>query len=70
MPIDRRWLILPNARVVRPSPESLVEEALTGSTATFQLDGRAVTAEIHEGCLLWASLPQDLRRISGLFIQK
>ncbi len=69
MPIDKRWLVFPLARAIRPSSESLVQEPVTGSTATFVIESRSVAADIPEGSILWASTPQDLRRISGLFIQ-
>lgn len=69
MPVDRRWLLHPIARVMRPDRDSLVEESPTNHVAVFILEGRNVTAEAPEGSLLWASSPQDLRRISELFVK-
>jgi hypothetical protein len=68
MPIDKRWLAAPLARVLRPGQDSPVQETVTGTTAAFILNNRNVTADVPEGSLLWASEPQDLRRISGLFL--
>jgi hypothetical protein len=68
MPIDRRWLVQPDARIIQPGPEGLVKIPLTGTAATLQLNGRTITADVSAGNLLWASSPEDLGQISGLFI--
>lgn len=69
MPIDKRWLLFPDARAVRPYNDELIREPVTGSATSFSLEGKAVTAEVPAGALLWASASQDLRRLSGLFLQ-
>lgn len=66
-PIDRRWLAQPEARVFQPGPDGLLTSLLSGTTATLSINGRAVSADVPANSLLWASAPEDLRRIQLLF---
>lgn len=68
MPIDRRWLVMPDAKVLQPGPEGLARVPLTGTAASFQLNGRTVSADVPSGSVLWASSPEDLEKITALFI--
>ncbi|MFO7535930.1 MAG: hypothetical protein R6X19_09680 [Kiritimatiellia bacterium] len=67
IPIDQRWLVQPEAKLIRLETEELSYETPAGAPLTFQFRGRTLSAELEEGRLLWVSAPENFRRIRDLF---
>lgn len=68
MPIDQRWLLKPEAKIIRMETLGLSYETPSESLLTFQFNGRDVSAEVEEGNILWVSAPENFRRLREVFL--
>lgn len=67
MPIDRRWLLRPDIRLIRPEMDRLVWETPTHATVSATIKGRTVSTDLPEASVIWISSVEELRRIREIF---
>lgn len=68
LPVDRRWLVKPDARLFRPGADGVAALPLEGPEASVNVNGRMLTADVPPESLLWISSPEELRLVRDLFV--